>query len=236
MVRDFMSFLKESVSSVLDDGCPFSELKPALLMYLANIASMTSAEFAEPYHGRLRWVERDLRERERLQTPNLQEMASAQVTTVITERNKFLTWTEEESASIMSQIIVLQASRDCLENERLQALTTAEAQTETIALGQKTIREAQALVDKTRREYEIVMERLGHIEDEGRRLAADLQAREEELALVETRVNDVLSVSEEELRDIAMKDAQRECEAKLWDVEERLRSVGGVAPPPAGLS
>jgi len=52
---------------------------------------------------------------------------------------------------------------------------------------------------------------------------------------VETRVNDVLSVSEEELRDIAMEYAQRECEAKLRDVEERLRSVGGVAPSPTGL-
>jgi hypothetical protein len=60
MVKDFMSFLKESVSSVLDDGCPFSELKPALLMYLANIASMTSTDFAEPYHSRLKRVEEDL--------------------------------------------------------------------------------------------------------------------------------------------------------------------------------
>ena len=118
-------------------------------MYLANIASMTSPDFAEPYHGRLRWVERDLRERERLQTPNIQEMASAQVTTIVTKRDKFLTWSEEESTSLMSEIILLQASQHRLENERLTAQATARAQTETIALGQKTIREAQALLDKT---------------------------------------------------------------------------------------
>ena len=54
MVKDFTSFLRESVCSVLDDGCPFSEFKPALLMYLGNTSSMTNADFAEPYHSQLR--------------------------------------------------------------------------------------------------------------------------------------------------------------------------------------
>jgi hypothetical protein len=65
MVKDFMYFLRDIVSLVLDEGHPFAELKPALLMYLANIASMTNTDFAEPYHGRLRQIEADLQERER---------------------------------------------------------------------------------------------------------------------------------------------------------------------------
>jgi exonuclease VII small subunit len=80
------------------------------------------------------------------------------------------------------------------------------------------------------------MKRLEDIEARRQRLAADLQARNNELTQVEDRVAQALSVSEEELRAIAIDEARKECEDKLQTVEQRLRSIGEPAsPPPAVL-
>jgi len=207
MVKDFTSFLRESVSSVLDDGCPFSEFKPALLMYLSNISSVTNADFIEPYHSQLRRVERDLRERERLLTLNLEEVASAQVETMVAEREKFVTWAAEESTSLLGKVIFLQACKHNLEDERAAARTIVQAQIETIAMANRVIADAQALLVKTKGEYELMMKRLDDLEAEEQGQIVDIQAREGEIDKMNTQVDEVLSVSEEELHRIALDDA-----------------------------
>jgi chromosome segregation ATPase len=236
MVADFMSFLRESVSSVLDDGCPFSEFKPALTMYLTNLSSVTSVEFVEPYHSQLRRVERDLREWDRLRTLNLEEVASAKVETVVAERAKFLAWTEEESEALLGKIVFLHARRQLDEEERTAARITMQAQTETIARANRIIADAQAMLTRTKRDYEQVMGRLEELEVEASERAASLQTHEDELARVNARAGEFLSVPEEELHQIALGDAWNETLAKLQPVEERLRSIGGAAHPPPGLS
>lgn len=49
IVSDYLSFLKESMLLVLDEGCTFIEVKLALLMSLQNIVSMSSVDAPAPY-------------------------------------------------------------------------------------------------------------------------------------------------------------------------------------------
>ena len=103
-------------------------------------------------------------------------------------------------------------------------------------MANRVIADAQALLVKTKGEYELMMKRLDDLEAKEQRQTTDIQAREEQIDEVDTRVDDALSVSEEELHRVALGDALEEHADRLRIVEERLRSIGGVALPPSGLS
>jgi len=137
-----------------------------LLMYLSNLTSMTNADFVEPYHSQLRQVERDLRECDRLRTLNLEEVASAQVETVLTERAKVVTQAVEESKALLGKVVFLRACQGLAEEEREAARCTARAQIESIATANRVLAKAQALLDLARRDYEIMAKRLEELEVE----------------------------------------------------------------------
>jgi hypothetical protein len=236
VVKDFMSFLQESIASVLDDGCAFSEFQPVLMMYLSNLTTLTNADFVEPYHSQLRRVERDLRECDRLRSLNLEEVALAQVETVLEERAKFVTQAEEESEALLSKVVFLQACQGLAEEEHEVAMHTARAQIESIATANRIIAEAQVLLDQARHDYEVVSKRLEELEVEKRERTATIQVHEDELEKVTVRVCDFMSVPEDELHQIALNDAWNESVEKLQQVEKRLRSIGEAARPPLGLS
>jgi chromosome segregation ATPase len=236
VVKDFMSFLQESITSVLDDGCAFSEFQPVLLMYLSNLTTMTNADFVEPYHSQLRQVERDLRECERLRNLNLDEVASAQVETVLEERAKFVAQAEEESEALLGKVVFLQACQGLAEEEYEVARCTARAQIESIATANRVIAEAKVFLDQARHDYEIVAKRLEELEVEEQKRTASIQAHEDELEKVNVRVSGFMSVPEGELHQIALDNAWNESVEKLQRVEERLRSIGEAARPPLGLS
>ena len=177
-----------------------------------------------------------MRERETLLTLNLEEVALAQVETVVAEREKFVTWAAEESMSLLGKVIFLQACKHNLEDECDVARTVVQTQVETIVVANRVIADAQALLVKTKGEYELMMKRLDTLEAEEQRQTTDIQAREEQIDEVNTRVDDALSVSEEELHRVSLGDALEEHADRLRIVEERLRSIGGIALPPPGLS
>lgn len=64
---------------VFDKGCLFEDLRPGLLLYLHNIASLGGAKLATPYRACLEQIKDDLQFMQELHNVNLSDIAAMKV-------------------------------------------------------------------------------------------------------------------------------------------------------------
>ncbi|ONK76393.1 uncharacterized protein A4U43_C03F27210 [Asparagus officinalis] len=104
VTRDFRTALRDSVQMVLEEGCPFSEFRMALQMYLDNLHLLASTDTASSLEKHMKEVGMNV---DRLLTLRSQDPAtqvSEHVQTILKEREQFLMETTAKEARLLGEV------------------------------------------------------------------------------------------------------------------------------------